>query len=155
MYQGFATLSVSSVDSVANALIRQTMLFPLLPWRHRMSDVASAWKSATTASRSRRNAARASTMPAPESRSTPGASMSRAVSARISPRSSGLSDGFFDSIKAATAAACAAEAEVPKKVSNPGVAVDTLSAAARSGFSRSVPPVEETSPGVIAVPAAS
>ena len=81
--------------------------------------------------------------------------MSRAVSAKMSRRSAGPSVGSLDSIKLAIAAAWAAEADVPKKVSNPGVAVDTLSAAARSGFCRSSPPVEETSPGVSSTPAAS
>ena len=58
-------------------------------------------------------------------------------------------------IRAAIAAVCRAAAEVPKNGSNPGVAMETPSAPARSGFGRTVPPVEEKSPGVIGVPFAS
>jgi hypothetical protein len=60
--------------------------------------------------------------------------------------------GLRDSIKAAIAAACGAAAEVPKKGLKPAVAVETPSAAVRSGFSRSWPPVERKLPGVMALP---
>ena len=50
------------------------------------------------------------------------------------------------------AAAWGAAAEVPGKEAKPGTEVETSSAAARSGFWRRTPPVEEKSPGVSAVP---
>ena len=53
------------------------------------------------------------------------------------------------------AAAWGAAAEVPVKEAKPGTEVETSSAAARSGFWRRTPPVEEKSPGVSAVPSAS
>ena len=53
------------------------------------------------------------------------------------------------------AAAWGADAEVPKNVRKPGVAVATPSAAATSGLERNSPPLAETSPGVTGVPSAS
>ena len=58
----------------------------------------------------------------------------------------------FSIIKAAIPAACGAAAEVPKNGLNPGVAQLTPSAAAISGLCLDAPPVEETFPGVMAVP---
>ncbi len=101
-------------------------------------------------------AARASTMPAPESRSSPGASMSSAVPVRTSRTSSLVrpEPAPRSSSSAAIAAACGAAAEVPQKVEKPGLAVATQSAAVRSGLARSSPPVAEKSPGVMGVPSA-
>ena len=44
------------------------------------------------------------------------------------------------------AAACGAAADVPQNGEKPGVAVDTHAAAARSGFCRTSPPVDEKVP---------
>jgi hypothetical protein len=52
------------------------------------------------------------------------------------------------------AAACPAAAEVPQKGFNPGVDTATQSAAATSGFWRTLPPVKRKFPGVIGVPSA-
>src|SRR6185369_7342653 len=90
------------------------------------------------------------TMPAPESRSTPDAPMSRAVLARKFRTSATVKLGLYDRINAAIAAAWGAA--VPGKGWNPWTLVETRSAAAMSGFWRSAPPLEEKSPEVIAVP---
>ena len=92
---------------------------------------ASAIATADTASG-------AITMPAPESRSVPVASISSAAPVMAVRRASRvilLGPPADSSIKAAIAAACGAAAEVPQNVPKPGVAVDTQLAAARSGFS--------------------
>lgn len=65
---------------------------------------------APTATRS----ARAITMPAPVSGSTPAASMSRALAAMAASSWPGVSEGFASSARAASAAASGAAAEVPK-----------------------------------------
>ena len=44
---------------------------------------------------------------------------------------------------------------MPQNGENPGVAVDTQLAAARSGFCRTFPPLDEKSPGVIGAPSGS
>ena len=44
---------------------------------------------------------------------------------------------------------------MPENVEKPGVEVETPSAAVRSGFCNTRPPVEEKFPGVIGVPSAS
>ena len=98
------------------------------------------------------------TMPAPESRSTPSASMSRA--APVIPARSWASvrragPPAASSSRAPIAAACGAAADVPQNCEKPGVAVDTHVAAARSGFCSTFPPLDEKSPGVVAVPSAS
>src|SRR5215510_9801129 len=95
-------------------------------------------------------------MPAPESRSTPGPSMSIALLVSAARICSGVKDGFADLSKPAIAAACGAAAEVPKNgLGNPPTPVtETPSAAVMSGFWRRRPPVAETSPGVISVPSA-
>ena len=97
-------------------------------------------------------------MPAPESRSRPAASMSSAaprIAVRRSSHSRCAGPPAASTISAAIAAACGAAAEVPLNGPNPGVAVDTPSAAAISGVSSTFPPVAEKSPGVTAVPSAS
>ena len=73
-------------------------------------------------------------MPAPESRSIPGASMSRAVLVRIVRIWAGVSEGLYVFINAAMAAAWGAAAEVPKNGLNPSTDVATPSAAVMSGF---------------------
>src|SRR5512135_1814795 len=62
-----------------------------------------------------------------------------------------VSVGLAERNNAAIAAACGAAAEVPKKVLKPGAAQLTPSAAVRSGFCASAPPVDEKFPGVIGV----
>src|SRR5215475_14720202 len=95
-------------------------------------------------------------MPAPESRSTPGASMSIALTVNAMRICAGVKDGFADLSKPAIAAACGAAAEVPKNgLGNPPTPVmETPSAAVISGFWRRRPPVARKSPGVIGVPSA-
>ena len=77
-------------------------------------------------------------MPAPESRSTPGASMSIALPISAARVCSGVKDGLADLINPAIAAACGAAAEVPKNgFGNPPAPVmETPSAAVMSGFWR-------------------
>jgi hypothetical protein len=99
-------------------------------------------------------AANASSKPKPESRSTPAASMSRAVEVNAVRSCAVVRPGTADFNSAAMAAAWGAAAEVPQNGSNPGAETLTQSAAARSGFCRTVPPVDEKFPGVIAVPLA-
>ena len=97
-------------------------------------------------------------MPAPESRSAPVASMSSAMLA-IAVRSCAWvtlpGPPAPSSTSAAIAAACGAAADVPQNLENPGVAVVTQEAAARSGLLRSLPPVDVKFPAVIAVPSGS
>lgn len=81
--------------------------------------------------------------------------MSSDESARISRISELVSPGLALKIKPEMAAAWGAAADVPKKVLNPGVEVLTPSAAAISGFWRSLPPVERKLPGVTGVPSGS
>src|ERR1044072_9494648 len=92
-------------------------------------------------------------MPAPESRSTPAASMSMAVEISAVRICAGVKAGFADLTSAAIAPAWGAAAEVPKNgLGNPPTPVtDVPSAAVMSGFWRSTPPVDETLPGVIGV----
>ena len=94
-------------------------------------------------------------MPTPESRSTPAPMMSRAVLVKTFRTWSTVKAGLKDLSSAAMPAACGAAAEVPKNGAKPGTEVVTPSAAAMSGFCNTLPPVEETLPGVIAVPLAS
>src|SRR5262249_34193425 len=94
---------------------------------------------------------KAITIPAPESRSTPAASISSAEDVSPVRTWAGVSAKLDDNNRPAIAAACGAAAEVPKNGLNPGVATATPSAAAMSGFCRKRPPVEETLPGVISL----
>lgn len=81
--------------------------------------------------------------------------MSKALASSAAPTSAAVtSPPPSSSSSAAIAAAWGAAAEVPQKVAKPGVAVLTQSAAAKSGFWRSSPPVAEKSPGVSGVPSA-
>ena len=80
--------------------------------------------------------------------------MSMAVDVNAVRSCAVVSPGLAAFSKAAMAAACGAAADVPQNGLNPGVEVITQSAAAMSGFCRTVPPVDEKSPGVIAVPLA-
>ena len=98
------------------------------------------------------------TMPAPESRSTPVASISSAdpvMAVRSASCVTLAGPPAASSTKAAIAAACGAAAEVPWKSEKPGVEVETPSAAVRSGLFSTFPPVDEKFPGVIGVPSAS
>src|SRR5215475_10118164 len=101
-------------------------------------------------------AAKALRMPAPESRSTPGPSMSIAVLVSAVRICAGVRDGLADLTNPAIAAACGAAAEVPKKgLGNPPTPVTaTPSAAVMSGFCKRSPPVFRKFPGVIGVPSA-
>ena len=65
----------------------------------------------------------------------------------------GVKAGLAALINEAIAAACGAAADVPKNgLGNPPAPeTDTPSAAVMSGFCKIVPPVDETSPGVIGV----
>src|SRR5947199_5275706 len=96
------------------------------------------------------------TMPAPESRSTPGRSMSIALVSSAARICAAVNAGFADLISAAIAAACGAAADVPKNgLGNPPTPdTDTPSAAVISGFDSTVPPVDEKFPGVRGVPSA-
>src|ERR1044072_8339227 len=98
------------------------------------------------------NAARAITMPAPESRSLPTSSISSAVLVSAVRICAVVRSGLNDSKSAAIAAACGAAADVPKNELNPGTEVSTPSAAVMSGLARTAPPVELKLPGVMAVP---
>ncbi len=98
------------------------------------------------------SAARAMTMPAPVSRSTPGASMSIAEAIRPARSSASVTVGTALFISAAIAAACGAAADVPPNGLNAGRDVVTPSAAVRSGFWRTTPPVFVRLPGVISLP---
>src|SRR5438034_1108072 len=84
------------------------------------------------------------------------AEMSIAVLVRIVRICAGVSEESADLISAAMAAACGAAADVPENgVSKlPTPVTDTPSAAVMSGLSSTCPPVDDTSPGVIAVPSA-
>ena len=98
--------------------------------------------------------AAAITMPMPESRSTPGASMSRAVAKSALLSCVCVKPGFADLMSAMIAAACGAAADVPKNCpgKSPAPVTNTPSAAVRSGFCNTAPPVDEKLPGVTAVP---
>src|SRR2546428_4595540 len=93
-------------------------------------------------------------MPAPESRSIPGPSISIAVLARAALICACDNEGFADRIKAAMAAVCGAAADVPKNgLGNPPTPETlTPSAAVISGFCNTRPPVDDRFPGVIAAP---
>src|SRR3989442_1128560 len=93
-------------------------------------------------------------MPAPESRSTPAASMSIAPFTSAVWIWAGVNDGFADFTRAAMAAACGAAADVPKNgLGKPPTPVtETPSAAVISGLFRTCPPVDEKLPTVIALP---
>ncbi len=97
---------------------------------------------------------KAMTIPAPESRSKPAASMSRADALSAARIWAGVGVGLNERSRAAMAAAWGAAAEVPKNGLKPGIAAEevTPSAAVMSGFWRTVPPVDEKFPGVIGVP---
>ena len=99
-------------------------------------------------------AAGAITMPTPESRSTPGASMSSAEPSSAVVTCALVAVGLADLTSAAMAAAVGADAEVPQKVEKPGVVVEPQSDAARSTFASVVPPPvpNRMLPGVITVP---
>ena len=99
-------------------------------------------------------ASRARMMPAPESRSVPSASMSTAVDVSAVRICAGVNNEFADLIRPAIAPACGAAADVPKNGdANPPTPVTcTPSAAVMSGFCRTMPPVDDTSPGVYGAP---
>ena len=94
------------------------------------------------------------TMPTPESRSKPGASMSSAVVFMAARTCARVSAGLLPLISAAMAAAVGAAAEVPQNGMKPGVEVDPQSAAAMSTLFSVVPPLvpNRKLPGVMAVP---
>src|SRR5512135_605857 len=99
-------------------------------------------------------AASAITMPTPESRSFPAASMSSA-DARIAVVICALvADAFADLMSAAIEAAVDAAADVPQNVVYPAVAVAPQSEAVRSTLGSVVPPPvpNRKLPAVIAVP---
>ena len=98
--------------------------------------------------------AAAMTMPTPESRSTPGASMSSAVANSALLSCVCVKPGFCDLISAMIAAACGGGRRVPKNWpgKSPAPVTNTPSAAVRSGFCNTAPPVDEKLPGVTAVP---
>src|SRR6266496_1107956 len=83
-------------------------------------------------------APKAITIPAPESRSTPAASMSRADEVSAVRIWAGVGVGLNERSRAAMAAACGAAADVPKNGLKPGIAAEdvTPSAAVMSGFWR-------------------
>src|SRR5712692_4192791 len=93
------------------------------------------------------------TIPMPESRSKPGPIISIAVVVSVVRICAGVREGFADLTSAATEAALGAAAEVPKnRLGNPPTPVtDTPSAPVISGLLRTVPPVEEKLPGLMAV----
>ena len=94
------------------------------------------------------------TMPTPESRSQPAASMSSADAFMAATIWALVQPGLAPLIRAAMAAAVGAAAEVPQKVVNPGVVVVPQSPAAMSTFGNVVPPLvaNRRLPGVMAVP---
>src|SRR5262245_14563401 len=100
------------------------------------------------------SAANASKIPNPESRSKPVASISMAVLVSARRILFGVNLGLADLSNAAMAAACGAEAEVPKNDPNPGTLVATPSAAVTSGFLRTSPPLllNNSLPGVMGEP---
>src|SRR5258708_6536178 len=87
------------------------------------------------------------TMPKPLSRSQPGARTSIAEPVREPRTWAGDRAGRAERSRPAIAAACGADAEVPKKGRKLLTSVETPSAAVRSGFWRTTPPVEEKLPG--------
>src|SRR5262245_22074631 len=103
------------VSVTFNVAPSPTLIAPLpLPGLSAATTTVSVRKAAPT----RPAAFRAShpmTMPAPESRSTPAASMSMALDVMAIRIWLLVSAGFADLIKAAIAAACGAAADVPKK----------------------------------------
>ena len=107
-----------------------------------------------TSASARVSASIASTMPAPESLSNPDASMSSAELNIIVRMPAEVVATPCSISRAAMAARCGADADVPKKGSKPGVAVDTPSAPVTSGLGRTAPPVDEKLPGVMGVPSA-
>src|SRR4051812_27135757 len=92
------------------------------------------------------------TMPAPESRSIPAPSISSVVENRSVRSCDCVNPGFFALKSAMIAAACGAAADVPKNCVGNGPAPDTAtpSAAVKSGFCSTAPPVDDRSEGVIA-----
>ena len=121
-------------------------------------STVGAWLRFATATSTASTAPGAITMPAPESRSTPVASMSSAapvmaVSSWACVRLLGPSAP--SNTRAPMAAAWGAAEEAPQKNEKPGVVVRTQVAAARSGFWSSFPPVEEKLPAVMGVPSGS
>ena len=94
------------------------------------------------------------TMPTPESRSQPAASMSSAEAFMDDTIWALVAAGLAPLIRAAMAAAVGAAAEVPQNGMKPGVVVVPQSPAAMSTFCRVVPPLVANSrlPGVMAVP---
>src|SRR5438132_527494 len=92
--------------------------------------------------------------PLPVTVSNPGAPRSIAEDTSAVRISAGVAVGLPDNSSAAIAAACGAAAEVPKNGWKPLTEVATPSAAVMSGLVRVAPPVEDTLPGVIAVPSA-
>ena len=80
------------------------------------------------------------TMPAPVSKSVPGASISSAVATSAARICVAVSAGLYAFNSAATAAACGAAADVPKKGANPGTEVDTPSDAVMTGYCWVRPP---------------
>ena len=93
-------------------------------------------------------------MPAPLSRSTPAPSMSMTPVRRDDFSCACVAAGAADFTSAAIAPACGAAAEVPKNGLNPCAPQRTPSAAVKSGFCCTSPPVADTSPGVIGVESA-
>src|SRR4051794_35120179 len=90
--------------------------------------------------------------PKPVSLSRPGVSRSRAVDVSACRTWDGVIPGLPDITSAAIPAACGADADVPKNGENPSTEVLTPSAAAKSGFCRTTPPVELKFPGVGGTP---
>jgi hypothetical protein len=148
---GYVSVKTTPSINVALGLVTEIVNTELLP-----GEINAGTKLLDTVSgdSTARSAPGAMTIPTPESRSNPGASMSKAELSNAFVTSWRVAVGFAALTKAAIAAAVGAAAEVPKNEMKPGVVVEPPSPAAKSTLLRIVPPpaLNRTLPGVIAVP---
>src|SRR6476660_9260515 len=116
-------VAVAEVASCNPRLFKLTVRLPLSPGSMKLSPLQQVSLFATvdrsrnalptTGAPSDCSAGNGITMPAPESRSVPGASISIAVLVKVVLSCACVREGFADFMRAAMAAACGAAAEVP------------------------------------------
>ena len=162
-YSGRRRLSSPGTRAVPPGLFNGTLNVPrspgsiklfVLPPTSETVVVPSVTLAAVGDAPRKANAESGMMMPKPESRSTPGASLSTAVLWRAVRICAFVSNGFELFRRAAMAPACGAAAEVPKNEipKPPAPVTETPSAAVMSGFWREMPPRWMKHSGVKGVP---
>src|ERR1700687_6104520 len=151
-FAGYVSVNATPLSAIAFELFNVMVSTDVAPTAMGLGTKLSATVSVLSRART---PAGAMTMPTPESRSIPTASMSSAEFSNAVLTCALVAVSLADLIKPAMAAAWGAAAEVPQNGSKPVTKECVQSAAVRSTLASVVPPLvpNNTLPGVIAAPA--